>query len=123
MRGDDRRSLRRTRRTRTRAFFPFLEPVEDRVVLSTFIVQNTGDNGGVNPAPHAGTGTLRQAIVDANATPGTNEIDFGIPASTAPNLDVPVAGFDLDTQTWTITLSSPLPTITNTVAIDGYSQA
>ena len=38
-----------------------------RVSAATFTVTNTGDNGGVNPAPGAGTGTLRQAIVDANA--------------------------------------------------------
>ena len=36
---------------------------------------------------------------------------------------MPVAGFDPITQTWTITLASPLPAITHPVAIDGYSQA
>ena len=49
-----------------------------RGVLSaaTFTVTNTGDNGGVNPAPGAGTGTLRQAIIDANATAGADTITF-----------------------------------------------
>jgi hypothetical protein len=91
-------------------------------LLSTFLVTNTDDNGGVNPAPFAKTGTLRQAIVDANATPGSSEIDFAIPASNALNLDVPVQGFDSGNQTWTITLQSPLPTITAPVTIDGFSQ-
>ena len=50
-------------------------------------------------------------------------IVFDIPASTAANLNVPVAGFDPVTQTWTITLDSPLPPITHPVAIDGYTQA
>ena len=30
---------------------------------AVFVVTNTGDNGGVNPLPGAGTGTLRQALV------------------------------------------------------------
>ena len=106
-------SLRLARRARTRAFLPFLEQVEDRVVLSTFVVTNTGDNLGVNPAPSPARATLRQAIVDSNASAqATSEIDFDIPASTAPNLDVPVPGFDPVNQTWTITLDSPLPAIT-----------
>ena len=52
-----------------------------------------------------------QAIIDANAdpSPGTDNIDFDIPASTAPLLNVPVPGFDPGTQDWTITLNSPLP--------------
>jgi len=112
-------SLRLARRARTRAFLPFLEQVEDRLVLSTFYVTNAQDSG---------PGSLRQAILDSNATGlaatgGTSDIVFGIPASTAPNLDVPVPGFDPVNQTWTITLDSPLPTITKPVTIDGYSQA
>ena len=45
------------------------------------------------------------------------------PASTAPLLNVLVPGFDPATQTWTIALQSPLPKITNTVSIDGYTEA
>jgi hypothetical protein len=120
--------VRRARRARAQSFLPFLERVEDRVVLSTFVVTNTYDNGGINPAPFAGTGTLRQAIIDSNATDpnttgGTSDIVFDIPASTAGNLGTPVQGFDPIDQTWTITLSSPLPIITSPVSIDGYSQA
>ncbi|HEY8402625.1 MAG TPA: gliding motility-associated C-terminal domain-containing protein [Cytophagaceae bacterium] len=50
---------------------------------ATFTVTNTGDNLGLDPAAFAGTGTLRQAIIDANATPGSDTINFNIPG-TAP---------------------------------------
>ncbi|MGH2872764.1 MAG: hypothetical protein ACRDL5_09950, partial [Solirubrobacteraceae bacterium] len=74
---------------------------------STFTVTNNGDNGGVNPAPAAGTGTLRQAIVDLDALgSASNTIDFAIPGS---GLQV-------------ISLAAALPVITNPVTIDGYSQ-
>ena len=63
---------------------------------------NTGDNGGVDPAPGAGTGTLRQAIVDANATAGADTINFVIPGLPG-----------------TITLASVLPLITDSVTISG----
>jgi hypothetical protein len=52
---------------------------------TTFTVTNTGDNGGVNPAIGAGTGTLRQAIVDANGTAGADNIFFNIPAGMLTN--------------------------------------
>src|SRR5208337_4252291 len=65
-----------------------------------FWVTNTQDSG---------LGSLRQAILDANARPGPDDIDFAIPASLDPNLNVPVTGFDPSTQTWTINLQSALP--------------
>ena len=52
-----------------------------------------------------------------------DNIDFDIPASSANTPGVPVPGFDPGTQDWTITLQSPLPTIINTVSIDGYTEA
>jgi hypothetical protein len=64
---------------------------------ATFIVTNSSD---------AGIGTLRQAIADANATPGPNRIEFNIPGS-GPR---------------TISLMSPLPAITRPVVLDGYTQ-
>jgi hypothetical protein len=91
-----------------------VERMEDRVLLSIFDVTNTADSG---------PGSFRQAILDANALPGADQVRFDIPASTAPLLDVPVAGFDPVTQTWRITPLSPLPTITDQVTIDGYTQA
>ncbi len=72
--------------------------MEDRTLLSSFVVSNTGDSG---------PGSLRQAILDSNtATGSTNTIDFNISGSGVP----------------TIAPLSPLPTITNPVLIDGESQ-
>src|SRR6516162_7778149 len=71
------------------------EPLESRRLLATFVVTNTLDNG-------------------------SNAIAFEIPASTAPNLDSPVVGFDPVTQTWTITPVGALPVITTPVDIDGF---
>jgi hypothetical protein len=67
---------------------------------------------GVNPkytvftANDSGDGSLRQAILDANANPGTHVIRFNIPAS----------------DPMTIALLSPLPILTNPVVIDGFTQ-
>ena len=52
-------------------FRPRLECVEDRTLLSTFLVNTTADSGA---------GSLRQAILDSTAsTFGTSTIDFAIP--------------------------------------------
>jgi hypothetical protein len=67
------------------------------VVLWTFLVTTTDD---------AGSGSLRQAILDANATPGTNEIDFAIGGG----------GHQ------TIGPTSALPEVTRPVVIDGTTQ-
>ena len=88
---------------------PSLEALETRQLLSTYAVTKTGDNGGINPLPNAGTGTLRQAIVNADASSSPADIVFNIPASTSADYEVPVPGFDPTTQTWRITLQSPLP--------------
>ena len=63
----------------------------------TYTVTNTND---------AGAGSLRQAILDANATSGADDIAFAIPGDGVQ----------------TIVLSSPLPDIVDPVWIDGYSQ-
>ena len=62
----------------------------------------------------SGPGSLRQAILDANAATGPQTITFDI-----PNTD---PGFNAATGTWTIIPASALPQITNAVTIDGYSQ-
>ena len=82
----------------------------------TFVVTNTDDSG---------PGSLRNAITaaDADTSTGVDNIVFDIPASTAGNQNVPVAGFDPIDQVWTITLESPLPAITHPVTIDGFTQA
>ena len=60
---------------------PSLEALETRQLLSTYAVTNTNDSGA---------GSLRQAIINANGDSSPDNIVFDIPASTAPNLDVPV---------------------------------
>ncbi|MFH1536434.1 MAG: right-handed parallel beta-helix repeat-containing protein, partial [Patescibacteria group bacterium] len=63
-------------------------------IAATYTVSNTNDSGA---------GSLRQAITDANANPGTDTIDFS---------GLPTGGQE------TITLSSALPDITESVIID-----
>ncbi len=67
------------------------------LLAATFTVTNTND---------AGAGSLRQAILDAEASPGPDTIAFNIPG----------AGVH------TITPLSLLPIISNPVTIDGYTQ-
>jgi hypothetical protein len=67
-----------------------IESLEDRLLLTAFTVLNLNDQG---------SGSLRQAILNANSSHGADVINFG------------VAG--------TITLASALPTLTGQVNIDG----
>lgn len=64
---------------------------------STIVVTSTSDSG---------SGSLRQALISANAASGTQTIQFNLPG-TCPQI---------------ILLQSPLPDITDSVEIDGYSQ-
>jgi hypothetical protein len=73
-----------------------LELLEDRQLLSPLTVINVNDSG---------VGSLRQAILNANAAGGSQTIDFSI-----------------STGAQTITLSSALPDITASVTIDGATQ-
>jgi hypothetical protein len=75
----------------------FSAPLEITFVPGTEVVTNTLDSG---------PGSLRQAILNANAKPGRDTIAFNMPG----------AGLH------TITPATPLPTITDPVVIDGYSQ-
>lgn len=75
-----------------------IDPLEDRAVPAVFSVANTLDSGA---------GSLRQAILDANAAAGADSIVFNI------------AGGGVQT----ITPTSLLPTITDAVTIDGFTQA
>ena len=70
---------------------------EAEVLVGPFVVANTSDSG---------SGSFRQAILDANANVGFDEIVFDIPGP-GPHTISPI---------------SELPTITDPVLIDGYSQ-
>jgi uncharacterized repeat protein (TIGR01451 family) len=74
-------------------------PLEDRALLSPFTVINTDDSG---------PGSLRQAILDANAgaDPNGSTIDFNIPGS----------------GVHTIAPQTALPPLTQPITLDGYSQ-
>jgi hypothetical protein len=74
---------------------PTLEALEDRTVPSTFTVMNTSDSGA---------GSLRQAILDANAALGADVITFDPTAFSTPQ---------------TIRLLSSLPDISDDLAING----
>jgi hypothetical protein len=109
------RSSRRRRRTRL-----CVEPLEDRAMPATLWVTNTDDNGGVNPAVGAGTGTLRQAILDADFQSTPTVIAFAIPTTDT--------GYDGTTGTFTIHLRAALANLdpgagdNNPVTIDGTTQ-
>ena len=87
----------------------FFHPTAQAAQLN-LVVTSTGDNGGVNPAVGAGTGTLRQAIIDANAATTT--------ADAPHNITFNIAGGGVQT----IALSAKLPPITKPTYINGISQ-
>jgi uncharacterized repeat protein (TIGR01451 family) len=92
-------SLRRER-VRAASRFPRLEVLEERQLLATFVVTNAGDSADPN------SGSLRRAIMDANAMPGADVITFNIGGSGLHSIAV----------------DSALPTITDPVTIDGTTQ-
>jgi hypothetical protein len=78
--------------------FPIIAQISPEFPGQTFTVINTNDSG---------PGSLRQALLDANAQPaGKDIIEFNIPT---PGVQ-------------TIRPLSPLPAITGPVVIDGYTQ-
>ena len=100
------------RRLQNRRRRLFMEALEDRRVLATFVVTTTADMVAdpSNPtASIAAPGSLRQAILDANTSPnvgGADSIVFNIPGTGVHSI---------------LPLSS-LPIVTDPVSIDGYSQ-
>ena len=105
----------------------------------SFVVTNTRDTG---------LGTLREAIINANIMPGTQTISFAIPAGDARHLyyrndgvagevsldhvavtsavnDAAIADIDSDwVHSWySIQPTRSLPTIIDSIVIDGYTQA
>jgi hypothetical protein len=110
-RADDARSRWQRSRPKPPRVRPAVERLEGRRLLATFTVTNTGDNNGVDPAAGAGTGTLRQAIVDANAAPN-------------PNNGIDMIVFAIGNGVQTIRpLKAGLPTIKDPVVIDGTPPA
>jgi hypothetical protein len=75
-----------------------------RLAATTYTVTNTADSG---------TGSLRQAITDANGNPGADMIVFNIPGS-----DTGCDGAGI----CTIAPLSDLPSISDAVTLDGYTQ-
>ena len=87
----------RSRKGRTTRRPLDLERMERRELLAVYMVTNNGD---------AGSGTLRQAILNANANGGVATIQFKLPSDEL-----------------TIAPMTPLPTVTNTgTVIDGTTQ-
>jgi len=82
---------------RKSTFQPAIESLEDRMAPAVFTVSNNGD---------AGTGSLRQAIINANSNPGLDTIRFS--TSSIPLLN----GYQ-------ISLQSSLPVISSPVIING----
>ncbi len=114
------------------------ELLEDRTMLAAFVVTNSADSGA---------GSLRQAILDANANAGLDQIEFDLPANdpghvyyaddgvdgqiTLANVtttteadDTNIADIDPDWahSWWVISPTSALPAITDAVEIDGTTQ-
>jgi hypothetical protein len=96
---------------------PVTEATEESVLqeapqaATTFVVNDTGDAGDATPgdgvcATAGAVCTLRAAIEESNANAGNDTINFNI-AGDGPH---------------TIAIASNLPTITQTVTINGYSE-
>src|SRR5437870_2654383 len=98
--------LDRTRARRPshrRAARPRVAELEARVTPARFVVTTTGDSGA---------GSLRQPILDANAAAGPDTISFALPDS----LKSPGGDW------WTIQPPTGLPSLTDSVIVDGWSQ-
>jgi uncharacterized delta-60 repeat protein len=95
---------------------PLLEALEDRTLLSAYVVTTTADSG---------PGSLRDAIYTINADTtgqylgahGVDEIDFAITAASDTG-----GGFDPATGVANIQPQSALPAITTAVFMDGASR-
>lgn len=85
-------------RVKSRAGLLLVLTLATPLVAADFTVTNTNSTG---------PGSLYQAITDANNTPGADRILFNISAAGVHKIDVS---------------QNPLPTITESLTIDGYSQ-
>ncbi len=99
---------KRSPKSSARRVRPTLDLLEDRTAPATFVVTNILDNGfDANGGP-----SLRQAIRDANATPGFDRILFDIPTNPS------------QPQIFSIRLATELPALTDPagLVIDATSQ-
>ncbi len=96
--GEQRIRSLKSRKKKYQSFQPDFHDLERRLMPATFLVNTTADSD---------VGSLRQAIIDSNATPGLNTIDFNIGSVGSEQ---------------TIVASSGMPNITNPVLVDGWSQ-
>ena len=101
MKPNNRMGRRARARGRRRSIELGLEQCEDRFLLSTILVTTVQDDGN-NDAPTPGS--LRAAIIQANATPNST-IDFKFSSGSSP--------FVIDVST------IPLPSIVQPTTIDG----
>lgn len=77
-----------------------------RAEAATLVVTNSADSGA---------GSLRQAILDANANVGSDVVNFNLPSGDP--------GFQAATGHWRIDVTTTaLPAISDALTIDGYSQ-
>lgn len=95
-----------TMKRRTQVFRPRLERLEGRTAPAIFTVTMTADvvSGADDDV------SLREAIIAANANPGLDTIAFNILEAGVQTISIPGAGF------------GQLPTITDPVIIDGFTQ-
>src|SRR5262249_35771119 len=87
--------------------------LEERCTPAAFVVTTTNDSGA---------GSLRAAILQANAAAGPDQIAFAIPTSDARFEDANHNGRSDPGDFWSIRLTSALPAISDRVTIDGWSQ-
>lgn len=103
------------------------------VSAATFTVDSTGDEADLSAgngicATSLGTCTLRAAIQEANALAGADNIHFNIPTSDPgyrdyDNPDTPSSGDSTGGDDyWTIRNATALPSISETVSINGNTQ-
>ena len=86
--------------------FALLRTLVSALIPLLFGARAAGDVFTVTKATNGGAGSLRAAILDANASAGMDSIVFDIPGASVK----------------TISPTSALPTITSPVIIDGYTQ-
>ena len=83
---------------------PRFDLLEERTLLSGFVVSNTGDSG---------PGSLRQAILEANAQGGAEKITFDPTAFATPQTITLTSGqLELSDTTGTETITGPAAGVT-----------